>query len=119
MKRLLYVGNLTHSVDAAVLQGWFNRYGNVLCATVIADRRTRQCKGFGFVEMETDDQACSAILGLNAHEHDGQRVTIERAMTRVAPPSVVRSVGVVVRESDRVDGVAGISESLPGPSHLA
>jgi len=90
MMKLLYVGNLTRSVDASDLRGWFTRYGNVLSATVIEDRQTRQCKGYGFVEMETDDQASTAILGLISHVHEGQRVTVELARTRVPPPGAVR-----------------------------
>ena len=66
MKKLLYVGNLTHSVVTSELLDWFTPYGGVLSATVIADRQTGRCRGYGFVEMETDDQAQSGHISSHA-----------------------------------------------------
>ncbi len=51
---------------------------------MITDRDTGRSKGFGFVEMDTDDQAAAAIQGLNDQEHDGRRLTVSEAKPRVA-----------------------------------
>jgi cold-inducible RNA-binding protein len=80
----LYVGNLTYSVASSDLREWFTQYGTVLSAQVILDRDTDRSKGFGFVEMETDEQAKAAIDGLNEHEHEGRRLTVNEAKPRVA-----------------------------------
>ncbi len=87
MGKKIYIGNLAGSVASSNLREWFAAYGNVLSAKVIADRETERSKGFGFVEMETDEQAQAAILGLNEHEHDGQRLKVDEAK-----PHVRRSV---------------------------
>jgi len=80
----LYVGNLTYSVNHADLQEWFAPYGTVQSAQVIMDRDSGSNKGFGFVEMDTDDQAQAAIRGLNDQEHDGRRLRVDEAKPRVA-----------------------------------
>lgn len=84
MGKKLYVGNLTHSVASSDLREWFGQYGTVLSARVVLDREKDRSKGFGFVEMETDDQAQAAIEGLNEHEHEGRRLTVNEARPRVA-----------------------------------
>jgi RNA recognition motif-containing protein len=61
----IYVGNLPYSTDSAQLQQLFGAYGTVVDARVITDRNTGQSKGFGFVEMSTEDEARNAIAGLN------------------------------------------------------
>jgi RNA recognition motif-containing protein len=86
----LYVGNLTRSVASSDLREWFTQYGTVLSARVISDRETDRSKGFGFVEMETDDQAQAAIRGLNEREHEGQRLAVNEAKPRVAHTRVIR-----------------------------
>jgi RNA recognition motif-containing protein len=78
---------LTYSVTRADLEEWFARYGTVQSAQVIYDRVTGRSKGFGFVEMETDDQAQAAIQGLNGHEHEGRRLTVDVAKPRVTRTS--------------------------------
>jgi RNA recognition motif-containing protein len=88
--RKLYVGNLSHSVASSDLREWFAQYGTVLSAKVVMDRETDRSKGFGFVEMETDDQAQAAIQGLNEHEHEGRRLTVDEARPRIARTSIVR-----------------------------
>jgi RNA recognition motif-containing protein len=83
----LHVGNLSSSATSSDLQGWFAPFGTVQSALVISDRDTGRSKGFGFVEMETDAQAQAAIQGLNDHEHDGRRLTVDEAKPRVARTS--------------------------------
>ena len=61
MGRKLYVGNLTYGVTDAALQQMFEAHGTVQSAQVIMDRDTGQSKGFGFVEMKTDQEAQAAI----------------------------------------------------------
>ena len=84
MGKKLYVGNLTRSVASCDLREWFAQYGTVLGARVVLDRETDRSKGFGFVEMATDDQAQAAIHGLNEHEYEGRRLTVNEARPRVA-----------------------------------
>lgn len=91
MGRKLYVGNLIHSVTSSDLREWFAPFGTVLSAKVVMDRETDRSKGFGFVEMETDDQARAAIQGLDEHEHEGRRLTVNEARPRVARTSVIRN----------------------------
>lgn len=61
----IYVGNLPYSTDSAQLSQMFSPYGQVVDARVITDRNTGQSKGFGFVEMSTEDEARAAITALN------------------------------------------------------
>ena len=85
MGKKLYVGNLVYSVTRSDLESWFAEYGTVQSAQVITDRDTGRSKGFGFVEMDSDDQAQAAIQGLNEKEHEGRRLTVNEAKPRVAP----------------------------------
>ena len=87
MGKKLYVGNLTYGVSSSDLQEMFSQYGTVQSAQVIQDRDTGRSKGFGFVEMDTDDQAQAAIDGLNEREQDGRRLTVNEAKPRVARTS--------------------------------
>ena len=84
MGKKLYVGNLVYSVTRSDLESWFAEYGTVQSAQVITDRDTGRSKGFGFVEMDSDDQAQAAIQGLNEKEHEGRRLTVNEAKPRVA-----------------------------------
>jgi RNA recognition motif-containing protein len=80
----LYVGNLTYSATHSHLEEWFTPFGTVQSAQVIQDRNTGRSKGFGFVEMDSDDQAQAAIRGLHDQEHDGRRLTVNEAKPREA-----------------------------------
>jgi len=82
MGKNLYVGNLTYNVNESDLEALFTPFGTVQSAQVIVDRDTNRSKGFGFVEMDTDAQAQAAIQGLNDHEHDGRRLTVNEAKPR-------------------------------------
>ena len=72
MGKLLYVGNLTDSVTSTDLQEWFAPFGSVQSAQIITHRDTGRSRGFGFVEMDTDTQAQTAIQGLHDLEHEGR-----------------------------------------------
>ncbi len=78
----LYVGNLSYSVGDAELQQLFSPYGTVSSAQVIADRDTGRSKGFGFVEMGSDQEASAAASALNGTENDGRSLTVNEAKPR-------------------------------------
>jgi len=82
----LYVGNLSYSVDSSELQQLFAAHGTVNSAEVISDRMTGRSKGFGFVEMATDDEAQAAIAALNGQEHGGRALTVNEAKPREDRP---------------------------------
>ena len=79
MAKKLYVGNLDYTVTAGHLQELFVTVGEVVSATVISDRMTNQSKGFGFVEMATDELAKAAIDTLNGRELQGRPLTVAEA----------------------------------------
>src|SRR4051812_19085473 len=82
----LYVGNLSYSVDSSELQNLFSQHGTVNSAEVISDRLTGRSKGFGFVEMTTDEEAQAAIAALNGQEHGGRALTVNEAKPREERP---------------------------------
>ena len=82
MGRKLYVGNLTNGVSDSTLQQMFAAHGTVESAQIIMDRDTGRSKGFGFVEMKTDQEAQAAIAALNGKEVDGRALTVNEARPR-------------------------------------
>jgi RNA recognition motif-containing protein len=82
MGKKLYVGNLPYSVADSDLERLFAAHGTVRSAQVIMDRDTGRSKGFGFVEMDSDDQANAAINALNGKEVDGRTLTVNEARPR-------------------------------------
>ncbi len=79
MGRKLYVGNLAYQTTDGQLEQLFSAYGTVQSAQVIMDRDTGRSKGFGFVEMGTDQEAQAAIEGLNGKQIDGRNLTVNEA----------------------------------------
>ncbi len=79
MGRKLYVGNLPFTVDNDSLAEHFSKFGTVDSAKVIIDRDTNRSKGFGFVEMSSDDEAQKAIESLDGQEIDGRQVRVNEA----------------------------------------
>jgi RNA recognition motif-containing protein len=86
MGKKIYVGNLPWSTTSATLETLFSAHGTVTSAEVIADRETGRSRGFGFVEMESDDACQRAIQALNGAEVDGRAITVNEARER-APRS--------------------------------
>ena len=82
MGRKLYVGNLSYSVTSDALRQLFTPHGKVDSAEVIMDRDTGQGKGFGFVEMSTDQEAQAAIAALNGQDNEGRKLTVNEAKPR-------------------------------------
>jgi len=78
----LFVGNLPYSVRDDSLEQAFAQYGSVQSARVLTDRDTGRSRGFGFVEMATDQEAQAAIDGLNDQELDGRRIVVNEARPR-------------------------------------
>ena len=78
----LYCGNLSYNVASSDLDQIFGEYGTVQSAEVIMDRDTGRSKGFGFVEMGSDEEAQAAIAGVNGKEHDGRTLTVNEARPR-------------------------------------
>jgi RNA recognition motif-containing protein len=78
----LYVGNLSYGTTDSDLQGMFEEFGTVQSAQVIMDRDTGRSKGFGFVEMGSDQEAQAAINALNGKDVDGRSLTVNEAKPR-------------------------------------
>lgn len=78
MKKL-FVGGLNFKTTDQTLAEAFSKAGTVLSATIIMDRMTQRSKGFGFVEMENDNEAEAAIQMYNNQELDGRRVVVNEA----------------------------------------
>ena len=82
MSKKLYVGNLSYGVTNSDLEEMFAAHGSVQSAQVIVDRDTGRSKGFGFVEMESDQEARAAISALNGKEVEGRALTVNEARPR-------------------------------------
>jgi RNA recognition motif-containing protein len=82
MGKKLYVGNLTFDTTDSALEQMFGAYGTVQSAQVIMDRDTGRSKGFGFVEMGSDQEAQAAIAALNGKLVDGRNLTVNEAKPR-------------------------------------
>jgi cold-inducible RNA-binding protein len=78
----LYVGNLAYGVTNTDLENMFTPHGNVQSAQIIMDRDTGRSKGFGFVEMSSNDEAQAAMNALNGKESDGRALTVNEARPR-------------------------------------
>ena len=78
----LYVGNLSYEVDSSQLQEMFSAHGTVESAEVIPDRDTGRSKGFGFVQMSSDDEATAAIKAMDGQPHGGRSLTVNEAKPR-------------------------------------
>src|SRR4051794_6459668 len=79
MGRKLYVGNLPYSANDSTLEQLFGAHGTVQSAQVIMDRDTGRSKGFGFVEMGSDQEAQAAIAALNGQQVEGRTLTVNEA----------------------------------------
>jgi RNA recognition motif-containing protein len=82
MGRKLYVGNLSYDVTDSQLEQMCAPHGTVESAQVIMDRDTGRSKGFGFVEMKTDQEAQAVIAALNGQQSGGRSLTVNEAKPR-------------------------------------
>ena len=79
MGKRLYVGNLSYGLRDDDLQQLFSTSGTVVSAQVIMDRSIGRSKGFGFVEMDSDEEAQAAIAAFNGKEVEGRPLTVNEA----------------------------------------
>ena len=84
MNKRLYVGNLSYSATEEDLRNLFADVGPVADVTIISDRDTGRSKGFGFVEMETEEAAGAAIEALNGQELGGRVLTVAEAKPKAS-----------------------------------
>ncbi len=86
MQNKLYVGGLPYSVSDDQLRELFTPYGNVESAQVITDKYTDRSRGFGFVEMSSEEEAQKAIAGLNGTQLEGRSLTVNISKPREDRP---------------------------------
>jgi RNA recognition motif-containing protein len=79
MSKKVYVGNMNYSTTETALRDLFTQYGEVASVNIIVDRYTGKAKGFGFVEMNTEEEARSAIEALNGFEFMGRQLRVNEA----------------------------------------
>jgi RNA recognition motif-containing protein len=78
----IFVAKLNYETQSDDLRDVFQAYGTVSTANVIMDKVTGKSKGFGFVEMDNDDEAMKAIAGLNETDLDGRTIVVKKAEPR-------------------------------------
>ena len=86
MNQKIYVGNLPYSTTDQELQDLFANHGNVQSANVVTDRYTGRSRGFGFVEMESADEAQQAISALNGADYGGRNLVVNEARPKESRP---------------------------------
>lgn len=82
MAKKLYVGNLSYNTTQAELETLFGQIGEVAQVSLITDRDTGRSKGFGFVEMATEEHAQEAIRRLNGNSFGNRSLTVNEARPR-------------------------------------
>ncbi len=82
----IYVGNLDASTTEQELRNAFTTYGNVQTVSVVKDRDTGHPRGFAFIEMENDNEAQEALLGLNGSTLGSTTLTVNEARPKVVRP---------------------------------
>lgn len=75
----LYVGNIPYSMKEEDIKAVFMEFGNVVSVKIVFDRATRRSKGYGFVEMENDEQAEAAIKELDGKDFHGRNLRVSKA----------------------------------------
>ena len=78
----IYVGNLPYGINRDQLRDVFAAYGEVAAARIVTDRETGRSKGFGFVEMNNDEEAKKAIEALNGNDIGGRKAVVNEARPR-------------------------------------
>lgn len=84
MSKKLFVGNLSFDTNDADLEGLFAQAGTCESATVITDRESGRSRGFGFVEMGSENEAQKAIAQFNGADLQGRQLNVSEAKTRAA-----------------------------------
>jgi RNA recognition motif-containing protein len=78
----IYVGNLDYKVNESELESLFSEFGTVSSVRIISDKYNGRSKGFGFVEMENDNEAKKAVSGLNGSSLKSRDITVNEAKPR-------------------------------------
>jgi RNA recognition motif-containing protein len=86
MATKLFVGSLAWATNDDSLKDFFSAAGTVVSASVIMDRETNRSKGFGFVEMSSDEEAKAAVDQLNGKDLDGRAIVVSEARPREERP---------------------------------
>ncbi len=84
MGKRLYIGNMSYDMGNSELEQLLAPFGTVINAEVVSDRQTGRSRGFGFVEMDTEEEAAAAIEALNGKDTDGRALTVNEAKPRVS-----------------------------------
>lgn len=79
----IYVGNLPYTATEETLKNAFAAFGQVATVKIVMDRDTGRSKGFGFVDMPSDDEAKAAMAGLNGKEMEGRALKVNESRPRV------------------------------------
>ncbi len=87
MAKRLYVGGLSYNTTESGLKDFFSQAGTVESANIITDKISGRSKGFGFVEMSTEEEAQAAIKTLNGKELDGRVLTVNEARPQEPRPA--------------------------------
>lgn len=82
MNKKLFVGNISYDSNENSLEEFFSEAGTVESVNIITDKATGRSKGFGFVEMSTEEEAAKAKEELNGKELDGRPLTVDEAKPR-------------------------------------
>ncbi len=86
MSQTLFVGGLSYSTTQDSLSDYFAKAGSVVSVNIITDRQTGRSKGFGFVEMSSEEEAQNAIKMFNEQELDGRKLAVNIARPRTERP---------------------------------
>ncbi len=86
MATKLFIGSLAWATNDDSLKDFFSQAGTVVSASVIMDRETNRSKGFGFVEMSSDEEAKAAVEQLNGKDLDGRAIVVSEARPREERP---------------------------------
>ncbi len=104
MEKKLFVGGLSYETTETTLKEVFSKAGTVESVNVITDKMSGRSKGFGFVEMSSEEEAQKAIETLNGKEIDGRSVTVNEAKPLESRPSRSGGFGREDRRGFRGDG---------------
>lgn len=119
MASKLFVGSLPYSLTDDQLKELFAGSGTVVSANVIVDRQTNRSKGFGFVEMSSEDEAKAAIAAVNGKEVDGRSITVGEARPREDRPEGGFGGGGSAPASDAPSEAPAADDAAAAPSDEA
>lgn len=82
MAKNLFIGSLPYSATEDTVGQLFAQYGQVVSVNIIKDKYSGQSRGFGFVEMATDEEAAKAMQALNGHNLEGRNIVVKEALPK-------------------------------------